>query len=86
MNDQAFRKVQVNYEKQTNKSQKNIKFEVGDLMWLNIKDFKMLKILANRFVPKYMVVYSQTLQVTQGWVLEQNNKRRKRELGTTFNL
>jgi len=30
-----------------------IKFEVGDLVWLNIKDFKKLKLLVNRFIPKY---------------------------------
>jgi hypothetical protein len=32
INDQAFRKTQMSYEKQTNKLQKHIKFEVGDLM------------------------------------------------------
>jgi hypothetical protein len=26
-------------------------------MWLNIKDFKMLKTLANRFIPKYAGLY-----------------------------
>jgi hypothetical protein len=30
---------------------------VGDLVWLNIKDFKKLKTLANRFVPKYVSPY-----------------------------
>jgi hypothetical protein len=31
---------------------RHIEFEVGDLMWWNIKDFKMLKTLMNRFFPK----------------------------------
>jgi hypothetical protein len=26
-------------------------------MWLNIKDFKMLKTLANKFIPKYAGPY-----------------------------
>jgi hypothetical protein len=26
-------------------------------MWLNIKDFKMLETLANRFIPKYVSPY-----------------------------
>jgi hypothetical protein len=30
---------------------------VGDLMWLNVKDFKMPKTLANRFIPKYVNLY-----------------------------
>jgi hypothetical protein len=55
---------------------------MGDLVCLNIKDFKMPEILANRFVPKYMVTCPQTPQKTQTWVLEQNNKRKK-ELGHT---
>lgn len=36
---------------------RHIEFEVGDLVWLNIKNFKMLKTLANRFIPKYMGPY-----------------------------
>jgi hypothetical protein len=43
-------KGQVSYEKQANKSQRHIEFEVGDLVWLNINDFKMPETLANRFV------------------------------------
>jgi hypothetical protein len=50
------KKAQVSYEKQANKSQRHIEFEVGGLVWLNIKDFK-IKNLANRFVPKYMSPY-----------------------------
>ncbi len=50
-------KAWVSYEKQTNKLQRHIEFKVGDLMWLNIKDFKMLETLANRFVPKYVGLY-----------------------------
>jgi hypothetical protein len=46
-------KAQTSYEKQANKSQRHIKFKVGDLMWLTIKDFKMLKTLVNKFIPKY---------------------------------
>ncbi len=45
-------KVHVSYVKHTNKSQRHIKFNVGDLMWLNIKDFKMMENLGNRFIPK----------------------------------
>lgn len=33
----------------------SIELEVGDSMWLNIKDFKMFKTLANKFVPKLWV-------------------------------
>jgi hypothetical protein len=51
------KKVQVSYEKQANKSQRHIKFKMGDLMWLNIKDFKMPKTLANRFVLEYTGLY-----------------------------
>ncbi len=36
---------------------RHIEFEVGDLVWLNIKKFKMLKTMANRFIPKYMGFY-----------------------------
>jgi hypothetical protein len=35
-------KVHVSYVKQANKLQMHIKFKVRDLMWLNIKDFKVL--------------------------------------------
>jgi hypothetical protein len=47
----------VNYEKQANKSRRHIEFKVGDLAWLNIKDFKMPETLANRFIPKYAGLY-----------------------------
>jgi len=47
----------MSYEKQTNKSQRHIEFKVGDLVWLNIKDFKMLKTFENKFVPKYTSPY-----------------------------
>jgi hypothetical protein len=33
---------------------RHIEFEVGDLMWLNIKNFKIPKTLPNKFVPKYV--------------------------------
>jgi hypothetical protein len=46
-------KAHASYDKQANKLQRHIEFEVGDLMWLNIKDFKMPETLVNRFVPKY---------------------------------
>jgi len=49
--------VHVSYVKQANKLQRHIKFKVGDLMWLNIKDFKMTEILGNRLVPKYVGPY-----------------------------
>ncbi len=47
----------MSYEKQANKSQRHIEFEVGDLVWLNIKDFKMPETLANMFIPKYVSLY-----------------------------
>jgi hypothetical protein len=50
-------KMHVSYVKQANKLQRHIKFKVRDLMWLNIKDLKMTKILGNRFVPKYASPY-----------------------------
>ncbi len=40
-----------------NKLKRHIEFKVGDLMWLNIMDFKMLETLVNRFVPKYASLY-----------------------------
>jgi hypothetical protein len=49
--------VQASYEKQANKSWRHIKFKMGDLMWLNIKDFKMPETLANRLVPEYTSIY-----------------------------
>jgi hypothetical protein len=49
--------TQVNYEKQPKKSQKHIECEVGDLVWLNIKDFKMPKTLVNKFVLIYVGPY-----------------------------
>jgi hypothetical protein len=49
--------MQVTYEKQPNKSQKHIESEMGDLVCLNIKDFKMPKTLVNKFVPKYVGPY-----------------------------
>jgi hypothetical protein len=47
----------MSYEKQANKLWRHINFKVGDLMWLNMKDFKMPKTLANRFIPKYVRPY-----------------------------
>ncbi len=52
-----FEQAQASSKKQTNKSQKHIKFEVGDLLWLKIKDFNMLETLANKFIPKYVNLY-----------------------------
>ncbi len=52
-----FKKAQASSKNQTNKSQKHIKFEVGDLLWLNIKDFNILETLANMFIPKYANPY-----------------------------
>jgi hypothetical protein len=51
------KKMRASYEKQANKSQRCIKLKMGDLMWLNIKDFKMLEALANRFIPEYAGLY-----------------------------
>jgi len=45
-----------------NKLRKHIEFEVEDLVQLNIKDFKMPKILANRFIPKYVGPYKVILK------------------------
>jgi hypothetical protein len=47
------KKTHASYDKQADKLWKHIEFKLRDLMWLNIKDFKMLKTLVNRFVPKY---------------------------------
>ncbi len=46
-------KAHASYDKQASKLQRHIEFKVGDLMWLNIKNFKMPETLVNRFVPKY---------------------------------
>jgi hypothetical protein len=40
-----------------NKLRRHIELKVGDLVWLNIMDFKMPKTLVNRFVPKYASLY-----------------------------
>jgi hypothetical protein len=50
-------KVYVSYKKKANKSRRHIKFKVGDLVWLNIKDFRMFETLVNRFIPKYASPY-----------------------------
>ncbi len=47
----------MSFEKQSNKLQIHIEFEVGDLLLINIKDFKMFKTLTNRFIPKYVGPY-----------------------------
>jgi hypothetical protein len=49
--------AQTRYEKQANKSRKEIKFKVGDLVMLNIHNFKMPKALATLFIPKYARLY-----------------------------
>ncbi len=54
MGHQALRKAHASNDKQANKLQRRIEFEMGDLMWLNIKDFKMPETLVNGFVPKYI--------------------------------
>jgi hypothetical protein len=36
---------------------KAYRVQSGDLMWLNIKDLKMLETLVNNFVPKYASPY-----------------------------
>jgi len=43
--------------KHANKTQKHIEFEVGQHMWLNIQDLKMLDGLAPRFITKYVKPY-----------------------------
>lgn len=52
--------TQARYEKQVNKSKKEIQFEIGDLVMLNIRNFKMPKTLAAHFVPKYASPYKIT--------------------------
>ncbi len=44
-------KAQASYEKQANKLRKHIKFEVGDLVQLNKRDFKMPETLVSRSIP-----------------------------------
>jgi hypothetical protein len=43
--------------KHANKTQKHIEFEVGQHVWLNIRDFNMLDGLAPRFIAKYAKPY-----------------------------
>ncbi len=52
--------AQTRYEKHTNKSRREIQFEVGDLVLLNIHDFKMPEALAAHFIPKYVGPYKVT--------------------------
>jgi hypothetical protein len=40
-------KTHASYEKQANKIQMHIEFEISGLTWLNIQDFKMLEVLAS---------------------------------------
>ncbi len=47
----------MSYENQANKSQRHIKFKVGNLVWLNINFLKMFETLVNKFVPKYVGLY-----------------------------
>jgi len=43
-------KIEASYKKQENKIQMHIEFEVGNLVCLNIQDFKMLEAFANYFI------------------------------------
>jgi hypothetical protein len=49
--------VQKCYEKHANKTQMNVEFEVGQHIWLNIWDFKMLDGLTPCFNAKYAGFY-----------------------------
>ncbi len=43
-------KTQVSYKKQENNIQMHIGFDVGNLVCLNIQDFKMLEALVSYFI------------------------------------
>ncbi|CAM6030525.1 unnamed protein product [Sphagnum balticum] len=45
--------AQTRYEKLANKSKREIQFEVGGFVMLNIRDFKMPEALVASFIPKY---------------------------------
>jgi hypothetical protein len=49
--------AQKGYEKHAKKTQRHVKFEVGQHMWLNIQDFKMPDGLAPHFIVKYVRPY-----------------------------
>jgi hypothetical protein len=49
--------VQKWYEKHVNKTRKQVEFEVGQHVWLNIRDFKMSDGLAPHFIAKYVGTY-----------------------------
>ncbi len=49
--------AQKHYEKHVNKTQRHVEFEVGQHVWLNIWDFKMLDRLAPCFITKYVGLY-----------------------------
>jgi len=49
--------VQKWYEKHVNKTQKHVEFEVGQHVWLNIRDFKMSNGLAPHVIAKYVGTY-----------------------------
>lgn len=55
-----FEEAQTRYEKHANKSRREIQFEVGDLVMLNIHNFKMFEAFAARFIPKYPGPYRVT--------------------------
>jgi hypothetical protein len=52
--------AQTRYEKLANKFRREIQFEVGDFVMLNIHDFKMLEALVACFIPKYSGPYRVT--------------------------
>jgi hypothetical protein len=49
--------VQKWYEKHANKTWRHVEFEVGQHVWLNIRDFKMPNGLAPCFIAKYARFY-----------------------------
>jgi hypothetical protein len=55
-----FEEAQTRYEKHANKSRREIQFEVGDLVMLNIHNFKMFEAFTARFIPKYPGPYRVT--------------------------
>ncbi len=50
-------KTQASYDKQVNKAQKHATLEVGNLVWLNIQNFKMFEAFTCHLIMKYVGPY-----------------------------
>jgi len=45
--------TQKQYIKQANKGRHEVEYEEGQKMWLNVKNFTLLKVLASKFMANY---------------------------------